>query len=73
MQMSKAMFCLEGRYVLLESCQHPGQRIGILPDGSTKKAFSTGTGQHGRFIPIVQQYVSLNTVIWETFIVKNFL
>ena len=45
--------CLGGGEVALESTMYPGQHVGILPDGSSKAPGSTGTGAHGRFMPMV--------------------
>ena len=35
--------------VCFEAVQHPGQHLGILPDGSLKAPTATGKGDHGRF------------------------
>ena len=43
----------EDQFVCLESVKFPGMRAGILPDGNAKDPDKTGTGPHGRFIPIV--------------------
>ena len=47
------MSVVEGDSIALESVVYDGHHVGILPDGSAKAPGSTGTGQHGRFVPVV--------------------
>ena len=56
---SSVFWCpTENAYMAFESVMYPGQRLGILPDGTVKDPTQTGTGPHGRFIPIIISGVS---------------
>ena len=53
------IFCPAEGYLVFESVKYPGQRVGILPDGSAKRPSETGTGDHARFTPKVIQEVRM--------------
>ena len=56
------IFCPAEGYVVFESVKHPGQHVGILPDGRAKRPSDTGTGEHARFTPKI---ISEVRVQWQ--------
>ena len=49
--------CADTSHVVLESVMHPGQRVGILPNGCVKPPENTYLGLHAQFTPSVLSYV----------------